>query len=154
MKYRLKDQELQKRLDAVCGGRFCFSARLQEECKKQMGDEVIHVEVFFMGEEVGSDEDNEPENSILHLVRIPKSKIEVIPEYDANDWNPWPQVTPPEGVLMRFEATYKSEPGLTYRHCAEFNVGVWEDDLFGGKIIASELASARFRPWDDVEKEE
>ena len=82
MKYRLKDQALQKRLDAATGRN--FSCRLQDP------DFVERME--FKSFDIAA----------VTLLLL-KTEIEKIPEYTTKGWNPWPEVEAPEGVLMRIE---------------------------------------------------
>ena len=123
MKYRLKDKFLQKRLDEVTGGN--FSHRLQDN------DFVKRMEI--KGRNVGV--------SLLLLTE----EIEPIPEYTTKGWNPFPEVTPPEGPLMRLE--YNDQIGAKRKACATYFNGEWIS--FDGFKI--EPRNARFRPWEDEE---
>ena len=122
MKYRLKDKFLQKRLDEVTGGN--FSHRLQDN------DFVKRMEI--KGRNVGV--------SLLLLTE----EIEPIPEYTTKGWNPFPEVTPPEGVLMRVE--YENKYGGKRKECANFVDGEWVS--FDGYTF-EEVDNIRFRPWEE-----
>lgn len=88
MKYRLKDRELQEKLDAISGGD--FSKKLQDPAKSEEGFAVAYGDF--------------PEiNGLRHLSIFLADEIEEVPEYDPNAWNEWPDVTPPEKVLLRAE---------------------------------------------------
>lgn len=102
-KYRLKDAALQKKLDEISDGE--FSKNLHKF------DENHFVSywgktIFFT---INEDDDGEELEESKHI-REPQfgvwfniGEIEEVPEYDPNAWNSYPEVTPPEGVLMRIE---------------------------------------------------
>lgn len=97
-KYRLKDQELQKKLDEISGGSFTESL---ESIKKPSC-------IVFQARNGG------PAMS----VNLTKQDIEQFLEYNPNDWNVFPDVTPPEGVLMLVECI--DEDDKTFKTCAEY----------------------------------
>lgn len=123
MKYRLKDQALQKRLDEVTGGN--FSHRLQDN------DFVKRMEI-------------KGHNVAVSLLLLTE-EVEPIPEYTTKGWNTFPEVTPPEGPLMRLE--YNDQIGAKRKACATYFNGEWIS--FDGFKI--EPRNARFRPWEDEE---
>lgn len=139
MKYRLKDRELQEKLDAISGGD--FSKKLQDPAKSEEGFAVAYGDF--------------PEtNGLRHLSIFLADEIEEVPEYDPNAWNEWPDVTPPEKVLLRAEILTERydqngpEPkgGLPrYRGCAKW-IGYW--DFFGDAHVSMN-ETVRFRPWED-----
>lgn len=139
MKYRLKDRELQEKLDAISGGD--FSKKLQDPAKSEEGFAVAYGDF--------------PEiNGLRHLSIFLADEIEEVPEYDPNAWNEWPVVTPPEKVLLRAEILTERydqngpEPkgGLPrYRGCAKW-IGYW--DFFGDAHVSMN-ETVRFRPWED-----
>lgn len=99
-RYRLKDRELQKKLDEISGGSFTESL---ESIKKPSC-------IVFQARNGG------PAMS----VNLTKQDIEQFLEYNPNDWNVFPDVTPPEGVLMRVEV--ENSYGEVSRECAIFQV--------------------------------
>lgn len=139
MKYRLKDRELQEKLDAISGGD--FSKRLQDTAKSEEGFAVAYGDF--------------PEiNGLRHLSLFLADEIEEVPEYDPNAWNEWPLVTPPEKVLLRAEILTERydqngpEPKdgrPRYRGCAKW-IGYW--DFFGDAHVSMN-ETVRFRPWED-----
>lgn len=139
MKYRLKDRELQEKLDAISGGD--FSKRLQDPAKSEEGFAVAYGDF--------------PEiNGLRHLSLFLADEIEEVPEYDPNAWNEWPLVTPPEKVLLRAEILTERydqngpEPKggrPRYRGCAKW-IGYW--DFFGDAHVSMN-ETVRFRPWED-----
>lgn len=139
MKYRLKDRELQEKLDAISGGD--FSKKLQDPAKSEEGFAVAYGDF--------------PEiNGLRHLSIFLADEIEEVPEYDPNAWNEWPDVTPPEKVLLRAEILTERydqngpEPKggrPRYRGCAKW-IGYW--DFFGDAHVSMN-ETVRFRPWED-----
>ena len=135
MKYRLKDQELQKKLDAISDGD--FSGRLQESVSK-----VAPVVVFCFGESPY------PESKHRYMVSFRHDEIEEFPEYDPRRWNEWPEVEPPEDTLLRIEVITKRidwdtpEPRggkVRCRGCATYRGGFW---MLGEKIRSRPLFSS------------
>ena len=80
-------------------------------------------------------------------VNLTKQDIEQFLEYNPNDWNVFPDVTPPEGVLMRVEV--ENSYGEVSRECAIFQVGVWWKEECGQAIVEFYKRKVkRFRPWE------
>lgn len=96
MKYRLKDKELQRKLDDISGGDFSkalSSDRLESVCSPL--DPLIEWRVCF-----GESPDflaNRFSAIFLH------DEIEETPEYNAGGWNHWPETEPEECVLMEIK---------------------------------------------------
>lgn len=125
-KYRLKDQELQKKLDEISGGSFTESL---ESIKKPSC-------IVFQARNGG------PAMS----VNLMKQDIEQFLEYNPNDWNVFPDVTPPEGVPMRVECQGYDR---TLRTCFVYKQGAWHYEsgvTFKGDETA--LQVRRYRPWE------
>lgn len=74
------------------------------------------------------------------------SDLEEVPEYNPNDWNEFPAVTPPEGVVMRVISICGQS---AYRECAIFDEGAWKNERDGKPtdLLLGEVK--RFRPWGD-----
>lgn len=97
MTYRLKDSALQKHLDAISNGD--FSHRLQNELQDIRGNGTTDADYrIFFGFMSGRAELVNRFSMLLY-----EHEVEEIPAYNPNDWNSYPDVTPPEGVLMRVE---------------------------------------------------
>lgn len=130
MKYRLKDQELQKKLDEISGG--SFTEYLESDKKPSC--------IVFLAR------NNGPAMSVF----LTRTAIEPFAQYGPDDWNPYPEVTPPEGILMRVEQvqfkTHEKAKGITIRKCAIFRKGEWVDDVVGYPLASIE--NCRFRPWE------
>lgn len=139
-KYRLLDQELQRHLDAISGGD--FSMQLNEQSLDGLSPDIA-VRVPYGGR-LGY---------LWRFVAVFRvDEILIQKEYDPDDWNSYPDVTPPEGVLMRVEL--ETSEGDVYRKCAIFENGNWwKVNESNGKAscIAIEIAGGkvkRFRPWE------
>ena len=130
MKYRLKDRALQEKLDAMTKGGF------SKVLEKGIDPTFFCEEFLLLG--VGD-----------IRVRIYESALEEVPEYDPNNWNRYPEVTPPEGVPMRVE--YRRPDGTIGRCCSFFREGVWEDSEDQDLEI---INVQRFRPWEDPDEED
>lgn len=132
MKYRLKDQELQAKLDDLTNGAFSKNLHPYDETLfASYGDKEVVVEAL-----PGKRKHREPKFGFWFT----SDEVELVPRYDPHAWNEWPAVTPPEGVLMRIEE-------LDGTCCAGAYIdGGWHidgrDDLGCVK---------RFRPWEDEE---
>ena len=133
-RYRLKDRELQKKLDEISGGSFTESL---ESIKKPSC-------IVFQARNGG------PAMS----VNLTKQDIEQFLEYNPNDWNVFPDVTPPEGVLMRCVINKPGrnldspEPELP-KICARTS-GVWDGKRwqFFGHGSLCEGSTVEYRPWE------
>ena len=127
MKYRLKDRELQAKLDDLTNGE--FSASLKGNIEPT--DYYRRFNVDGIG---------------VISVMLNSSCLEERFDYDPRSWNPFPKVTPPEGVLMRVEFIWND--GSPGRCCGKLWNGVWvsSDDL----NLEIECVK-RFRPWEDEE---
>lgn len=112
-KYRLKDQELQKKLDEISNGDFSRQIEGNLQNIKGRGTTDADYRLFF-GEL--------PVNRFSMLLY--EHEIEIFEEYDPNDWNSFPEVMPPEDVLMRVE-TVGGDKFRGYFHTFPDGVGRW-----------------------------
>lgn len=138
-KYRLKDQELQRKLDAISGND--FSKRLNDTADVWANN----PDVVSIAWETGLGKQT------LFKVWIPRSDIEEIPKYDPTKWNYWPDVEPPYDVPLRVELVKRTDDKVvvTDRGCASYRPGTWK----GMKIPSWTTGGIRFRPWDDHNEE-
>lgn len=142
IRYELKDKERQAALEKALP---VFKKMLQHACENhrpEYFDEHKSVAVFYSTVDGtwGSGE---------WMIELPTDDIEVIKEYDPNKWNNYPEVTPPEGVLMRIEGQYAKRPELEYYGALMYLEGAWH---FADTVeIADNVIVERFRPWDDEE---
>lgn len=144
MKYRLKDRELQRKLDEATDGE--FSRRLQTD-RERMGRMIL---IGCMGMIEDRRRHNPTKHQRMTLCFAP-DEIEEVAEYDPHGWNDFPEVEPPEGVWMRVEWR---EGVVHHRAVARYEVWgggkefLWVSD----KRIIREVD--RFRPRDDPDGEE
>lgn len=128
-KYRLKDQELQKKLDEISDGG--FTEALMSVKKPSC--------LVFQARNGG------PAMSIM----LTDQDIELFWEYNPDDWNIYPEVKPPEGVLMRVEGM---NGDCIFRFSAVFKEGIWcSEDEVPEKVkeLGWEIEGVkRFRPWE------
>lgn len=132
MKYRLKDQELQKKLDEISGGYFSDAMK---------GITIDGFKVFPnpIPFRLGDD-------GPVAAIQLLSKDIEPYIEYDPNDWNPYPEVMPPEGVLMRVEFIYD---GILRRNCAIFENEAWYIAADRKALYDFTIDNVkRFRPWE------
>lgn len=151
MKYRLKDRELQRKLDEATDGE--FSRRLQNDRERMDGMILIGC--------MGMIEDRRRHNH-TKLQRMTlcfaTDEIEEVREYDPRAWNDYSKVNPPEGVLMRVECHDGSKACAQLRFFEREGFcrpeGLWCDIDGTPWPIADSDAVVRFRPWDDPDGEE
>lgn len=131
MTFRLKDKNLQVQLDALSDGD--FSKRLQHA---NHDDGMIFVEFGEKLESPGFD---------LHRFNLAffDDEVKEIHRYNPHGWNAFPEVEPPEGVLMRVECNQM-------KTCLVFENGKWRypsGESFEDREFAFPVK--RFRPWDE-----
>ena len=141
MKYRLKDRELQRKLDELSDGD--FSRQLASNKKR------IFAELNFLKQMPLWFRKSE---GPFHALVITPDMVEKVREYDPHGWNGFPEVEPPEGVLMRVECRDGRKASAKYRLFIEG--GSWCDVNGGAWPEAYSQSVARFRPWDAPEDEE
>lgn len=136
-KYRLKDQELQKHLDAISGGEFTATI---ESGSFEFDEDDMAVVTF---------------GSAMHGTEIIAGKFSVIldknetyelAKYNPNNWNNYPYVTPPEGVLMRVETTTGSKFCGYHHTFAEGGCWCYQDGTVCSEATSKSVE--RYRPWE------
>lgn len=128
MKYRLKDRELQKKLDEISQGDLSDAL---EVCSAAVASALKR------GKSIGV----QPKLSL----EITSDMLEAVKEYDPHGWNDFPEVEPPEGVLMRVECNQM-------KTCLVFENGKWRypsGESFENYEFMFPVQ--RFRPWEDEE---
>ena len=134
-KYRLKDQELQKKLDEITDGDF-------SEClEKGAVDQFCRV--GSIGVTCGRFGCNGPPRLKIDFYL---HEYEELKEYNPNDWNSYPDVTPPEGVLMRVETTTGSKFCGYYHTFAEGGCWCYQDGTVCSEATSKSVE--RYRPWE------
>lgn len=145
MKYRLKDGQLQKKLDTLSEVHQ-FSVRLQTTCERQFRDLFNYVRVEFgrVAMIYGSD-------AFTHTFFILKSDIEEYEEYNPKTWNKFPEVEPPEDVWMRCVMTDIHHNNRIVRVGAKFSAGAWRDHE--GVAFEPRFRVDKFKSWDEEDEE-
>ena len=135
--YRLKDGERQEALRKALPR---FDEMLWRDCYQQMKNDEEYVFVGLPAtDDVG-------DLVSLWKVALRKSDIEIENPYNPNGWNDFPEVQPPEGVLMRVEFEFE---GILRRNCAIFENGAWRITENGKASYAVTLDDVkRYRPWE------
>lgn len=139
MKYRLKDKELQKKLDELSNGD--FTRKLEGNSKtyahefKNYGNGIA-VRVQFGEKSL---------NAERFHVFLSIDDVEQVQEYDPNEWNDFPAVKPPEDVWMRCE--FDHPDGRTLRYIARYIEA--EGNFFWMDQNMNEIDVSRFRPWEE-----
>lgn len=139
MRYRLKDRELQRKLDEISDG--SFSSRLADVSGEipNLFRQSISTRIYF----------GDKYQFSLHATQ---DMLEEVREYDPHKWNEYPEVTPPEGVLMRVECRDGRKACAKYRLFIEG--GSWCDINGGAWPEAYSQDVKHFRPWDEDEEDE
>lgn len=94
------------------------------------------------------EESQQPYGSVFNpqlSLEITSDMLEAVKEYDPRKWNDFPDVEPPEGVLMRVECK-------NMKTCLVFENGKWRypsGELFENYEFMFPVK--RFRPWEDEE---
>ena len=137
MKYRLKNQDLQQRIETFLGKEF-FEEVLR---KGNVEDGLLTVYADLS------------ETSYVDI-EIDVDDIEAIPEYDPDNWNDFPAVTPPEGEWMRIECVETDESGMPEsigirsRYIRSYVTGEFQWTGIDGEWLDDYYKVVRFRPWD------
>ena len=137
MRYRLKDHELQRKLDEISDG--SFSSRLADVSGSipNLFRESITTRIYFG-------------DKYQFSLQATQDMLEEVREYDPHKWNEYPEVTPPEGVWMRCENVYGSEPErlerFAARYTSQYEDGEWVDAWFSNGLRRDVTS---FRPWDE-----
>lgn len=134
--YRLRDRKLQQKLDELSHG--AFSEMMKTMGKFMATKSTTHVQ---LGES-------------RFTVTLHKQDFEISPEYNPNAWNSYPDVTPPEGVMMRCIIKTPGrnldgpEPELP-KICARTS-GVWDGRRwqFFGYGSLCEGSTVEYRTWE------
>lgn len=138
MAWHLKDRELESKLIAIDPN---FVKTLTDAVEEKLAnnvvndDSVVVVELTYNG-------------AYLGMVSVFTNRLEDVPEYNPNDWNNYPEVTPPYDVMMLIDLA-KKPYGLKgfYRHSEEGDCWCFAD----GSTVPTYLSEKiiRFRPWKD-----
>lgn len=128
MRYRMKNQDLQKTLDEFSNG----------ELNKRLSESIDPTD-FFLTFTV--------EDGVT--IRLGLDARALMPNnYNPHKWNRFPDVTPPEGVEMRVQFLHYD--CLLRNGCAVYEKGRWMNE-YGRK---DDREIAWFRPWEDPDEED
>lgn len=148
MKYRIKDHELQRKLDEATDGE--FSRRLQND--REHMDGMILIGCMGMIEDRRRHNHTKLQRMTLCFAT---DEIEEVQEYDPHAWNKYPEVEPPKDVWMRCENVYGSEPErlerFAARYTSQYEDGEWVDAWFSNGLRRDVTS---FRPWDEEDEED
>lgn len=142
MKYRLKDRELQRKLDEISDG--SFSSRLADVSGEipNLFRQSISTRIYFG-------------DKYQFSLYATQDMLEEVREYDPHAWNKYPEVEPPKDVWMRCENVYGSEPErlerFAARYTSQYEDGEWVDAWFSNGLRRDVTS---FRPWDEEDDEE
>ena len=144
MKYRLKDRELQAKLDEISDGD--FSKRLEEvdpniNTPKSGGGIYVSFGKIQFGAGFSDGQGHFRQYGIAILYK----DLIIEKTYDPRSWNPFPEVTPPTEVDMRVEI--KDGRGyMAWWDGHDWRIGnhSYSDDDYLNAV-------KRFRPWEDEE---
>ena len=136
-KYTLKDKVL---FDWLCENSDDFDKEFQKACAKGFENTWEFVYISFLPKKT----------SVLcnDVVDIAFKKIAIDFEevYDPHAWNDYPEMMPPEDVLMRVETTTGSKFCGYYHTFAEGGCWCYEDGTVCPEAISKSVE--RYRPWE------
>mgnify|MGYP000430820191 CR=1 FL=1 len=124
MKLRLKDREQQAWLDKVTGGLFSESLNLFTEDADKIEFQICDKAI----------------------ITFKRKDLEIIDKYHQDFWNAYPEVTPPEDVLMRVETGGGKKFCGYYHAFAEGGCWCYEDGTVCPEATSKSVK--RFRPWE------
>lgn len=161
MKYRLKDRELQKRLDDISNGDFSKALEISTQRLIDVYEQdglAFNLDTDRVFVEFGNNVEVCTQQKQFRACFEPGT-IESCKQYDPKKWNEWAEVEPPKDVVMRVEIWTKGMclgtpeprlPALVGRTAGYFDgralvltphIDTDEDEIF-----------VRYRPWDDEEE--
>lgn len=124
--YRFKNKELFEAVSTIFGQEY-----VEKELKRQMPDEFDY---FIL--------ETADHNKINSSALIPKEEVESTRVYDPNDWNPFPEVNPPE--CGEYLVTFKDEDADYVQQNYFDNLGRWE--TAHSDVIAFRALPAPYQP--------
>lgn len=124
MKLRLKDRDQQAWLDKVTGGLFSESLNLFTEDADKIEFQICDKAI----------------------ITFKRKDLEIIDKYHPDFWNAYPEVTPPEDVLMRVETGGGKKFCGYYHTFAEGGCWCYEDGTVCPEAISKSVK--RYRTWE------
>lgn len=114
--WKIKDPELKRKVN-----QFFTDEEINAECKRCVKDEDSEFLCFFM-------------DGIDIQFHIRKSYFEEVPEYNPDDWNPFPKVTPKSDIV--YLVTLKAPSGQTVVTTSLYLAGFGWRKNFNLEVIA------------------
>lgn len=122
--WKIKDKDLREKLSSLV-----TDDEINRECIKQMNDEYEAVYIPGL-------------SSRGFALSIKKSNLVEVPDYDPNEWNPYPDVTPPENGLYLVTISFESQLSVMIFH--------WDHSLDPAKwwkyVIAFRACPPAYKP--------
>jgi hypothetical protein len=130
--YRLKKPEIEAALNVFCGKDY-----VQQAIREQYdnNDDSINFEFQSPPSESGT----------WGCISVSKSEIERVRAYDPDDWNPFPEVNPPE--CGEYLVTFKDEDADYVQQNYFDMLGRWETGH--SSVIAFRALPAPYQPEED-----
>lgn len=138
-RFELKDKKRQAAFEKVFPG---FGRLLNEACAVCPADTVVHISSHGVA---GQDFPH------FYELSFPRSIIEEVVAYDPKGWNDYPEVTPPERVLMQIEG--HDDDDDAFHFSGYFKNRMWVDE-YGYALATNIYTVERFREWFHREGEE
>ena len=139
MPYRLKNRELEEKLNALCDTN-SFSSELQKQMLSQKDNEVIIIDFgnyLLVGKNIPQIRE--------YRAKFYREAIETYEEFDPKKWNLYSRVTPPQNAPLQIEYEIC---GRTKKDCCVYRNRWWftYNDLIP---LSRDAEDIRFRPWGD-----
>lgn len=138
MMWHLKDRYLEKSLLKTDPQ---FLEKLNKAYEATLNES--HVE--------GTDADIEVEivlkSGVSYTAKISTLFLEKSPDYNPKAWNKYPDVDPPEGVMMQIIKDVGDD--CLSRTCGFFDKGDWKNEYDGEPTSLCSGVVKFFRPWED-----
>lgn len=142
MTWHLRDREFEKKLNEKAPSILNFTTALNVRMARISSEALKNtLSVFVEFQRVGT-------AGVIHehnVIEFSINEIEEVIEYNPKGWNNYPDVTPPESVMMRVDCF--NESGLLIHSCR----GYWNGQCWmtwnGYKL--DDTQTIRFRPWED-----
>ena len=147
MVWRLKDRELEKKLNELSKGE--FSKNLHQYDDEHFAS--FCGEIISLTEDCGYEFDESAGKGVYRqsqfLFFFNNDAIEEVPEYNPNGWNEFPKVRPPYDVMMRIEMKNGLKFGAYFRHFEDGDRWCNPKHLLMSEAFSGLVT--RFRPWED-----
>ena len=140
MKYRLKDRQLQKKLDDISNGDFSRQLDYVVSMSRNHDPFITTRPVYF---------ELDHDTRVVISIDVTPDMVVENSSYNPKAWNKFPEVEPPEDVWMRCVMTDIHHNNRIVRVGAKFSTGAWRDHE--GVAFEPRFRVDKFKPWDDEE---